>query len=321
MFEINSVKKGKAKKRPASMPVEDDQAESMINKKKRKEAAPDLSTAFRAAFKHSIKHDVHKREDQNTKSTKKANKFQAPSPKEVQHSSSSTLQIGNHGRGLSQLQIKFQKKLEGARFRALNEKLYSANGAQSFTEFQEDPTLFKVYHEGYREQVKSWPVNPLDLIISWIKTEHPNAVVADLGCGDAVLSASVTNTVHSFDLVSSNSRVIACDISKLPLKSASVDITVFCLSLMGTNIADFLKEAHRILKPGGILKIAEVRSRFEGVKDGIKKFFRVLKKAGFDSTEKNFDNKMFFLSESLKSSRSPVFDSEYSARVCVYKKR
>lgn len=82
-----------------------------------------------------------------------------------------------------------------------------------------------------------------------------------------------------------------------------------------------MKEAHRILKPGGILKIAEVRSRFEGVKDGIKKFFRVLKKAGFDSTDKNFDNKMFFLSESVKSSRPATFDAEYSARVCLYKKR
>ena len=69
------------------------------------------------------------------------------------------------------------------------------------------------------------------------------------------------------------------------------------------------------------MKIAEVRSRFEGVKDGIKKFFRVLKKAGFDSIDKNFENKMFFLSESSKSSRSPVFDAEYSARMCVYKKR
>jgi ribosomal RNA-processing protein 8 len=33
---------------------------------------------------------------------------------------------------------------------------------------------------------------------------------------------------------------------------------------MGTNISDFLKEAYRILKPGGVMRIAEVRSRFHG---------------------------------------------------------
>ena len=32
---------------------------------------------------------------------------------------------------------------------------------------------------------------------------------------------------------------------------------------MGTNLADFIREAHRVLKDDGILKIAEVRSRLE----------------------------------------------------------
>ncbi len=36
----------------------------------------------------------------------------------------------------------------------------------------------------------------------------------------------------------------------MPLASASVDVAVFCLSLMGTNMTDFLMEAHRVLKPG-----------------------------------------------------------------------
>jgi hypothetical protein len=53
---------------------------------------------------------------------------------------------------------------------------------------------------------------------------------------------------------------------------------------MGTNIADFLREAHRVLKPGGALRIVEVRSRFEGEADGVRKFIKVLKRAGFDVT-------------------------------------
>jgi ribosomal RNA-processing protein 8 len=87
------------------------------------------------------------------------------------------------------------------------------------------------------------------------------------------------------------------------------------------EIADFLKEARRILRPNGILKIAEVRSRFEGEKNGIKKFIRVLKKAGFDCVDKYFDNKMFFILECIKVDRTPVFDDSYSPKACLYKKR
>ncbi len=35
-----------------------------------------------------------------------------------------------------------------------------------------------------------------------------------------------------------------------PLKNMSVDIVVFCLSLMGTNYEQFLREANRVLKEG-----------------------------------------------------------------------
>jgi len=37
---------------------------------------------------------------------------------------------------------------------------------------------------------------------------------------------------------------------QVPLKKASVDIAVFCLSLMGTNIIQYLVEASRVLKLG-----------------------------------------------------------------------
>jgi len=39
-------------------------------------------------------------------------------------------------------------------------------------------------------------------------------------------------------------------------------VVVFCLALMGTDYPSFLKEATRVLRPGGKLWIAEVRSRF-----------------------------------------------------------
>ena len=147
-------------------------------------------------------------------------------------------------------------------------------------------------------------------------------MVADLGCGDAELARTVSNTVHSFDLVSRSPVVTACNMSNLPLKDSSVDIVVFCLSLMGTNIGEFLKEAHRVLKPRGIIKIAEVRSRFEGENDGFKKFIRVIKLSGFDIVKKGFPSKMFLMIEGKKSNRTDLHLNEsYSAKPCVYKKR
>jgi ribosomal RNA-processing protein 8 len=242
---------------------------------------------------------------------------------------------GGKLKGLSALQQKFAKKLEGSRFRVINEKLYTTNGAEAFTDFTKDPSLFDVYHEGFREQASHWPENPLDGIIHWIKKKHPRAVVADMGCGDARLAASVGNKVHSFDLVSRNPKVVACDIAHVPLSDESTDVVVFCLALMGTNIADFLKESHRILKVGGMLRIAEVRSRFEGEGDGVKKFLRILKKCGFDlcaiegqgrgqgngPAEHDDKNKMFFEVEARKSTRSIEPRLEYTAKACIYKRR
>jgi ribosomal RNA-processing protein 8 len=155
---------------------------------------------------------------------------------------------------------------------------------------------------------------------------HRNAIIADMGCGEARLSESIPNKTHSFDLVAPNSRVTACDIASVPLENSSVDIVVFCLSLMGTNICDFIKETSRILRVGGRVKIAEVRSRFQGEqdgKDGINKFIKYLKKVGFDLVEKDVTNVMFFMLEVVKSNRTvPAVDfSEYRVQPCLYKRR
>jgi SAM-dependent methyltransferase len=134
------------------------------------------------------------------------------------------------------------------------------------------------YHDGFRAQVAGWPANPLDIMIAEVAGGKPGAVVADLGCGEGRLGLTLAAhaagaagsakggwKVHSFDLATpaGNPSVVACDMSRVPLPDACVDTAIFCLSLMGTNYWDFLLEADRILKPGGRLLIAEVRSRFE----------------------------------------------------------
>ncbi|KAI8333386.1 methyltransferase-domain-containing protein [Chlamydoabsidia padenii] len=194
--------------------------------------------------------------------------------------------------GLTALQLKMKDKLSGARFRWLNEKLYTTEGNEAFSLFQEKPELFDEYHEGFRHQVESWPVNPVDLILEQLSKMPKGTVVADLGCGDAVIGHTLKKQkVLSYDLIAKNDKVIACDITKLPLSANVVDVVVFSLSLMGTNYVDFLKEAHRILKEGGEMKIAEVVSRFSDI-DG---FIDLVESLGFDFMEKDDDNKMFVM--------------------------
>jgi SAM-dependent methyltransferase len=142
--------------------------------------------------------------------------------------------------------------------------LYTQEGATSFATFQKEPALFDKYHEGFREQVARWPVNPLDVMVRKVLDMPKSAVIADMGCGEAMLAASVPHKVHSFDLVAANKRITAADIADVPLPDASVDCVVFCLALMGTDYPSFLAEAARICKPGGTLHVAEVRSRVEG---------------------------------------------------------
>lgn len=53
----------------------------------------------------------------------------------------------------------------GARFRYLNEQMYVKESKDAKQIFNEDPTAFGAYHNGYRQQVSKWPLNPLDVII------------------------------------------------------------------------------------------------------------------------------------------------------------
>ncbi|RHY31007.1 hypothetical protein DYB32_003848 [Aphanomyces invadans] len=169
---------------------------------------------------------------------------------------------GKSASGLSAMQEQMKKRLEGGKFRMLNEQLYTTTGEEAFESFQAEPNLFDTYHEGFREMAEKWPANPLDTFIEYVKL-HPKAVVADFGCGDARLAASVTNTVHSFDLVSRNPSVVACNIAHVPLPDESIDIAVYCLALMGSTLVEYLLEGRRVLKVHGVVKIAEVKSRFE----------------------------------------------------------
>ena len=211
---------------------------------------------------------------------------------------------------LTPLQAAMRQKLISARFRHLNETLYTAPSTTSLDLFSQNPEMFEDYHSGFRQQVTTWPANPVDSFIRMIRERgaikgpksqkqmfrdkkrnksggvegdkatgknqelprtHGTAIFADLGCGDARLAQTLSESgdakklnlkVMSYDLQSPSPFVTKADVANLPLADGSVDVAIFCLALMGTNWIDFVEEAYRILHWKGELWVAEIKSRF-----------------------------------------------------------
>ncbi len=245
-----------------------------------------------------------------------------------------TTEPNKQSQTMSTLQKSFQDRLSGSRFRVLNEELYTQPSWEAFQKFQANPELFDQYHAGYRKQTEQWPTNPVHVILQKIQSYSSQSksktplVIADFGCGDAEIAQRLrddtTFRVHSFDLVAKSELVTACDMSKVPLESQTVDLAVFCLSLMGTNLADFVREAFRVLKPTGQLFVAEVRSRFESKEskdDLLEHFLQAMEKLGFTCRKTDRKNKMFFLMEFEKNGKKPDPKLEYTAKACIYKRR
>jgi ribosomal RNA-processing protein 8 len=203
-----------------------------------------------------------------------------------------------HSTNLTPLQAKMRNKLTSARFRHLNQTLYTSSSSDALQLFSNSPDLFGEYHAGFSQQVKdSWPQNPVDVYVRQIKERgkiHDHRIdgqsatklplprrktgwctIADLGCGDAPLARGCQSQVkvlqlrfHNFDLHAPNSFVTKADIADLPLRDGEADVAVFCLSLMGTNWIDFIEEAWRVLRGDGRgeVWVAEVKSRFGRVR-------------------------------------------------------
>ncbi|KAF2877340.1 methyltransferase-domain-containing protein [Massariosphaeria phaeospora] len=73
-------------------------------------------------------------------------------------------------KGLTPLQRSMRSKLASARFRHMNESLYTKPSKESLDLFKEDPSMFEDYHRGFAQQVEVWPENPVDGYVSTIIT-------------------------------------------------------------------------------------------------------------------------------------------------------
>ena len=222
-------------------------------------------------------------------------------------------------RPASKLFSKMSSHLEGSRFRMINQQLYTSSGADAKRMFDEDPGLFQVYHRGFAAQVAKWPENPIDRVIVYVQSLPDDVVVCDFGCGEAKLAENVRQRVHSFDLVAINERVTACDMASVPLKRHKVDVCVFCLSLMGTNVSDFIREARRVVRKGGEMRIYEVSSRFTS----FEQFSNDVEAFGFKLVSVLEFSKMFveFVFMAVKKTDVGTDLPQISLKPCVYKRR
>jgi hypothetical protein len=164
-------------------------------------------------------------------------------------------------------------------FSKMNNRWYASSSSKTNGRLANNPEEWAHYHTMYRQVRETWPVVPFKEEIRWL-SERDGLVVGDFGCGEALIAteAGSRHTVHSFDHIAIDKRVIACDISHVPLEDESLDLAVFCLSLMGSNFTDYIREAHRCLRLDGMLHIWEAASYFEDVG----KFCSALGRLGFE---------------------------------------
>ena len=82
-----------------------------------------------------------------------------------------------------------------------------------------------------------------------------------------------------------------------------------------------MKEANRVLKIGGVLKVAEVESRFEG-ELGVQNFVQFAEKSGFSLKWKDLKKDYFNLFDFKKTSKfNKKKIPDMTLKPCVYKKR
>ncbi|KZT72718.1 hypothetical protein DAEQUDRAFT_685879 [Daedalea quercina L-15889] len=247
---------------------------------------------------------------------------------------------------LTKLQAGLKNSLDGARFRWINEVLYKSESDHAHKMMRENPNVYEEYHTGFRHQVQSWPTNPVSHYTSALAVYPAKTVIADLGCGDAALARALVPkgfTVLSFDLVSDGAYVIEADTcGRLPLPGSEgpekgtegavsegqggvVDVVVCALSLMGTNWPNCIREAWRVLRPNGELKIAEVASRFTDQDE----FASFICSFGFRLKAKDDRNTHFTLFDFKRVARKSKGKKEWEGllsrgsilKPCEYKRR
>jgi superfamily II DNA or RNA helicase len=141
-------------------------------------------------------------------------------------------------------------------FSQLNSRWNNTHSSKTHERLSKHPEEWCFYHTRLLEQEKTWQVIPRIECIRHLKENlQRGSVVGDFGCGQGKLAEELIDfhIVHSFDHVAIHPGIVACDMAHTPLDDGSLDAVVFSLSLMGSNIHEYIDEAYRVLKLGGQL--------------------------------------------------------------------
>ena len=158
--------------------------------------------------------------------------------------------------------------------------------------FVNNPDEWKEYHKQREVSKSKWDEDPVDVLANEINERNDTNIIADMGCGLAKLSTLIKepNKVISVDHYSENPDVIQCDMKHTPLNDNETDITVFCLSLWGTNYLDYIKEAYRITSKRGFMYIVEPNDEFD-----FDKLKEDIKQIGFNKINETIRGKFTYL--------------------------
>lgn len=158
--------------------------------------------------------------------------------------------------------------------------------------FANNPNEWKEYHKQREISKSKWDEDPVDIIAKEINERNDSNLIADMGCGLAKLSTLIKepNKVISIDHYSENPNVIQCDMKRTPINNNEADITVFCLSLWGTNYLDYIKEAYRITAKRGFMYIVEPNDEFD-----FDKLNEDIKQIGFNKINETIRGKFIYL--------------------------
>jgi ribosomal RNA-processing protein 8 len=160
--DVAPEKKGKKRKRGKSAAqrkeAEDAKAEDASGAAK--EDAP-AETADNSTTKPTTTDGESKRDKKKRKKDNKSD--EKPATKEIALVTPADLNtLIPEPAGLTPLQRTMRSKLASARFRHLNESLYTKPSVDSLSLFKDDPSMFEDYHRGFAQQVEVWPSNPVD---------------------------------------------------------------------------------------------------------------------------------------------------------------
>lgn len=78
------------------------------------------------------------------------------------------VEAASGGRAAS-LRLRMEQRLESARFRYINQQLYTCDSQEAARLFQEDPEAFAVYHRGFARQMAHWPESPVQRLVKYLR--------------------------------------------------------------------------------------------------------------------------------------------------------